>query len=173
VTLETFYRAINKVQRSLIRTDADEVTYNLHVITRFDLELELLEGRLAVRDLPEAWRERYQANLGIAPPDDRDGVLQDVHWYAGAIGGAFQGYTLGNITSAQFFEAATRAQPTIPSEIAQGQFATLHGWLKEQIYQHGAKFTAAEIVERATGGPLTIEPYIRYLKTKYGELYNL
>jgi carboxypeptidase Taq len=149
------------------------VTYNLHVITRFDLELELLEGQLAVRDLPEAWRERYRANLGIVPPDDRDGVLQDVHWYSGAIGGAFQGYTLGNIMSAQFFEAAERAQPTIPSEIAQGQFATLHNWLKEQIYQHGAKFTAAEIVERVTGGPLTIEPYIRYLKTKYGELYAL
>jgi carboxypeptidase Taq len=173
VTLDTFYRAINKVQRSLIRTDADEVTYNLHVITRFELELELLEGRLAVRDLPDAWYERYQTNLGITPPDDRDGVLQDVHWYAGAIGGAFQGYTLGNIMSAQFFEAATRALPSIPSEIAQGQFASLHGWMKEHIYQHGAKFTAAEIIERATGGPLTIEPYIRYLKTKYGELYSL
>jgi carboxypeptidase Taq len=173
VTLDTFYRAINKVQRSLIRTDADEVTYNLHVITRFDLELELLEGQLAVRDLPEVWRERYRANLGIVSPDDRDGVLQDVHWYAGVIGGAFQGYTLGNIMSAQFFEAAEHALPTIPSEIAQGQFAMLHGWLKEQIYQHGAKFTAAEIVERVTGGPLTIEPYIRHLKTKYGELYKL
>jgi carboxypeptidase Taq len=173
VSLDTFYRAINKVQRSLIRTDADEVTYNLHVITRFELELELLEGSLAVRDLPEAWRERYRSNLGIAPPDDRDGVLQDVHWYAGTIGGAFQGYTLGNIMSAQFYEAAARTHPSIPSEIAQGQFATLHDWMKTEIYQHGAKFTAAEIIERATGGPLTIEPYIRYLKTKYGELYAL
>ncbi|HET9223599.1 MAG TPA: carboxypeptidase M32, partial [Roseiflexaceae bacterium] len=100
VTLEAFYRAINKVQRSLIRTEADEVTYNLHVITRFDLELQLLEGSLDIRDLPDAWYESYQANLGIVPPDDRDGVLQDVHWYAGTIGGAFQGYTLGNIMSA-------------------------------------------------------------------------
>jgi len=173
VPLETFYRAINKVKRSLIRTEADEVTYNMHIITRFDLELELLEGRLAVRDLPEAWHERYRANLGIVPPDDRDGVLQDVHWYAGTIGGAFQGYTLGNIMSGQFFDAATQAHPEIADEIAQGQFGTLHGWLKQNIYQHGAKFTASEIVERATGGPLRIEPYISYLRTKYGELYNL
>jgi carboxypeptidase Taq len=173
VTLEAFYRAINKVQRSLIRTEADEVTYNLHVIMRFDLELKLLEGSLAVRDLPEAWHEYYEANLGVAPLDDRDGVLQDVHWYAGTIGGVFQGYTLGNIMSAQLFEAATRAHPSIADDIAQGEFAALHGWLKDNIYQHGAKYTAAEIIQRATGASLSIEPYIRYLRTKYGELYTL
>jgi carboxypeptidase Taq len=172
--LDTFYRAINKVQRSLIRTDADEVTYNLHVMIRFGLELDLLEGKLAVRDLPEVWRERYQADLGIMSPDDRDGVLQDVHWYGGAIGGAFQGYTLGNILNAQFYEAALRAHPEIPAEIEQqGKFDTLHGWLKDNIYQHGSKFTASELVQRTTGGPMSIEPYIRYLKTKYGELYQL
>jgi len=173
VSLDTFYRAVNKVERSLIRTEADEVTYNLHVMLRFDLELALLEGRLAVRDLPEAWRERYQANLGIVPPDDRDGVLQDVHWYNGIIGGMFQGYTLGNILSAQFFEAALSAHPGIPAEIEEGQFSTLHGWLKENIYQHGSKYTATELVERVTGRPMSIEPYIRYLRTKYGELYKL
>ncbi len=173
VPLEEFYRAINKVERSLIRTDADEVTYNLHVMIRFDLELQLLEGKLAVSDLPEAWRARYQSDLGIASPDDRDGILQDVHWYAGQIGGVFQGYTLGNILSAQFYEAATKAHPEIPNQIPQGEFGTLHGWLKENIYQHGSKFTANEIVKRATGRDLTIEPYIRYLKTKYGELYGL
>ncbi|MGO9526736.1 MAG: carboxypeptidase M32 [Verrucomicrobiia bacterium] len=170
--LDTFYRAINKVERSLIRTDADEVTYNLHVMIRFDLELQLLEGKLAVRDLPEAWRARYKSDLGIVSPDDRDGVLQDVHWYGGQVGGVFQGYTLGNILSAQFYEAATKAHPEIPNQIPQGEFATLHGWLKENIYQHGSKFTANEIVNRATGRELTIEPYIRYLKTKYGELYR-
>jgi len=95
VPLDAFYRAINKVQRSLIRTDADEVTYNLHVMMRFDLELDLLEGRLAVKDLPQAWRARIAADLGIAPDDDRDGCLQDVHWFSGGIGGAFQGYTIG------------------------------------------------------------------------------
>jgi len=173
VPLDAFYRAINKVEPSLIRTDADEVTYNLHVMIRFDLELQLLEGKLSVRDLPEAWRERYKSDLGVAAPDDRDGVLQDVHWFGGQIGGAFQGYTLGNILSAQFYEAATKTHPEIPSQIARGEFSTLYAWLKENIYQHGSKFTANEIVKRATGQPLTIEPYIRYLRTKYGELYRL
>jgi carboxypeptidase Taq len=173
VPLDTFYRAINKVTPSLIRTDADEVTYNLHVMIRFGLELELLDGKLAMRDLPEVWRERYNSDLGILPPDDRDGVLQDVHWYSGIIGGAFQGYTLGNILNAQFFEAALRAHLEIPSEIEQGKFDTLHSWLKENIYQHGSKFTTSELVQRVTGGPMSIGPYIRYLRSKYGELYTL
>ncbi|MBI5666770.1 MAG: carboxypeptidase M32 [Chloroflexi bacterium] len=173
VPLDTFYRAINKVQRSLIRVDADEVTYNLHVMIRFDIELQLLEGTLTIRDLPEAWHARYESDLGVTAPDDRDGVLQDVHWYGGIIGGAFQGYTLGNIMSGLFYDAALKAHPNIPAEIAQGKFGTLHGWLRENIYQHGAKFTASELIERVTGGPLRIEPYITYLKTKYGDLYNL
>lgn len=173
VPLETFYRAINKVARSLIRTDADEVTYNLHVMLRFDLELDLLEGRLAVKDLPEAWGARMKADLGIEPPDDRDGALQDVHWYASLIGGQFQGYTIGNILSAQFFAAATRAQPGIAGEIALGEFGMLRTWLRENLYQHGAKFTAAELVERATGSAMSIEPYLEYLWRKYQPLYGL
>jgi carboxypeptidase Taq len=173
VSLDTFYRAINKVERSLIRTEADEVTYNLHVMLRFDFELDLLEGHLAVRDLPEAWRERFEADLGISPPDDRDGVLQDVHWYGGTVGGAFQGYTLGNILGAQFFEAALLDCPGIPDEIEAGEFGTLHGWLKDNIYQHGRKYTADELVERVTGGPMSIDPYVRYLRAKYGRLYEL
>jgi carboxypeptidase Taq len=173
VPFDVFYRAINKVKPSLIRTNADEVTYNLHVIIRFDLELALLEGRLLVQDLPEAWRERYKTDLGMMASDDRDGVLQDVHWYSGAIGGEFQGYALGNIMSAQLFEAAVGAHPEIPPELEQGEFGTLHNWLKDEIYQHGCKYTASELIERATGAPLNIEPYIRYLQTKYGELYRL
>ena len=173
VSLETFYRAINKVEKSLIRTDADEVTYNLHVMLRFDLELDLLEGTLTVADLPDAWRERFQTDFGIIPPDDRDGVLQDVHWYGGTIGGVFQGYTLGNILGAQFFESALDDHPDIGSEIEVGQFGTLHGWLKESIYQHGCKFTASELVQCVTGNALQIEPYIAYLREKYGELYDL
>ncbi len=173
VSLEAFYRAINKVERSLIRTDADEVTYNLHVLLRFDLELDMLKGHLAVRDLPEAWRERMKADLGVVPPDDRDGVLQDVHWYGGVIGGVFQGYTLGNIMSAQVFAAALQAHPEIQSEIEAGAFRTLHGWLRDNIYQHGSKYTADELIERVTGGPLSVEPYVRYLRSKYGELYDL
>ena len=173
VSLGTFHRAINKVERSLIRTNADEVTYNLHVMLRFDFELALLEGNLEIRDLPNAWRERFEADFGIVPPDDKDGVLQDVHWYYGLIGGSFQGYTLGNILGAQFFSAAREAHADIPSEIENGEFATLHDWLKGNLYQHGSKYTAPEIIQRATGGPLSIEPYIAYLRTKYGELYDL
>jgi carboxypeptidase Taq len=173
VPLDAFYAAINKVEKSLIRTDADEVTYNLHVMLRFDFELQLLEGSLSIRDLPEAWHERFEQDFGIVPPDDSDGVLQDVHWYANQIGGVFQGYTLGNILSAQFYAAALRANPSIPEEMKQGRFDTLRGWLRENIYRHGSKFTAAEIVERASGTPLTIVPYIDYLKSKYGALYTL
>ena len=173
VPLDTFYRAINKVQPSLIRTDADEVTYNLHVMLRFDFELALLEGTLAVRDLPEAWNERFKADIGITPPNDSDGVLQDVHWYGGLIGGSFQGYTLGNILGAQFYAEALKAHPEIPANVAQGKFDVLHGWLKDNIYHLGSKFTAPELIERVTGGPLRIEPYINYLKAKYGELYEL
>jgi len=173
VSLDKFYRAINRVERSLIRTDSDEVTYNLHVMIRFDFELQLLEGKLTIKDLPEAWHARYQSDLGLRAPSDVDGVLQDVHWYGGIIGGVFQGYTLGNILSAQFYEAATRAQPGLEKEIAAGKFAILHGWLRENIYRHGRKFTADELVKRATGQPMSIAPYIRYLRKKYGELYQL
>jgi carboxypeptidase Taq len=173
VDLETFYRAINKVERSLIRTDADEVTYNLHVLIRFDLELQLLEGKLAVRDLPAAWNERYKSDLGITPPNDSNGVLQDVHWYGGAIGGAFQGYTLGNLISAQFFATATQVHPEIPQQIESGNFTTLHDWLKQNLYQHGRKYKAAELIERVTGSPLQIDPFIRYVKQKFGELYGI
>lgn len=169
VGLDEFYGAINKVQRSLIRTDADEVTYNLHVMIRFDLEMALLEGSLAIKDLPEAWHGRYQSDLGLRAKDNRDGVLQDVHWYAGIIGGSFQGYTLGNIMSALFYEQALQKYPAIPEEIGRGQFESLHRWLQENIYQHGSKFTANELIERVSGGPLSITPYINYLKRKFGE----
>ncbi len=173
VDLDTFYRAINKVQRSLIRTDADELTYNLHVMLRFELELQMLEGSLAVRDLAEAWQDSYEKSLGVTAPDDRDGVLQDVHWYAGQIGGVFQGYTLGNILSGVFYSAALKEQPDIPQQIRRGEFQPLLSWLQQNIYQHGSKFTTSELVERVTGGELTIEPYLDYLTEKYGKLYSL
>jgi carboxypeptidase Taq len=173
VPLDAFHRAINKVERSLIRTDADEVTYNLHIMLRFDLELRLLDGRLRIKDLPEAWRAGMLADVGVAPSDDRDGCLQDVHWYGGGIGGGFQSYTIGNILSAQFFAAATRAHPEIPREIASGRFATLHGWLTDNIYRHGRTMTPDDIVTHATGGPMTTAPYLAYLRGKYGELYRL
>ncbi len=173
ISEDQFYRAVNKVEPSLIRTEADEVTYNLHVIIRFGLELDLLEGKLAVADLPEAWRSRYQESLGVHASDDRDGVLQDVHWFGGPIGGVFQGYTLGNIMAAQFYAAALQAHPEIPREIGQGKFETLHEWLRTNIYQHGSKYTASELLQRVTGSPLTLQPYLTYLRLKYGDLYQL
>lgn len=173
VPLDTFYRAINKVSKSLIRVDADEVTYNLHVMLRFDLEMAMLEGKLAIKDLPEAWNERFRQDFGITPPEDRLGCLQDVHWYAGVIGGVFQGYTLGNVLSALFYSKAVQAHPEIQSEMEQGRFDILRGWLTENIYRHGRKYTAPDLIERVTGGPIQIGPYISYLKSKFGELYNL
>ena len=173
VPLDLFYRAINCVEPSLIRIEADEVTYNLHVMLRFDFELDLLEGRLAVRDLAEAWRERIRADFDLEIENDRDGALQDVHWFGANIGGVFQGYTLGNVMSAQLHEAALRAHPSIPEQLARGEFGLLLGWLREHVHRHGSKFTASEIIERATGRPLTIEPYMRYLWGKYGPLYGV
>ena len=173
IPLDTFYRAVNKVERSLIRTDADEVTYNLHVMVRFELELSLLEGRLRVQDLPEAWRTGMQSALGVTPPDDRDGCLQDVHWYFGWIGGGFQSHTIGNILSAQFYAAAIAAHPEIPHAIERGAFDTLHAWLRDNIYRHGRKFQPNELIARATGAPMSIQPYVQYLRTKYGALYRL
>lgn len=173
VPLDDFYPAINYVQPSLIRTDADEVTYNLHVMLRFDLELELLDGRLDVRDLPEAWRARYANDLGVEPPDDRDGVLQDVHWFHGTIGGAFQGYTLGNLISAQVFAAARQALPDLPDRIRRGDLTTLHDWLRHSIYRHGRVFTASELVQQVTDAPIGVDALMDHLSRKYGEIYGL
>jgi carboxypeptidase Taq len=169
VALDTFYRAINKVQPSVIRTEADQMTYDLHVMIRFDLELALLEGTLEVRDLPEAWQMRYLSDVGVCAEEECDGCLQDVHWFAGTIGGSFQGYTLGNIMSALFYRQALLAHPDIPAQIARGEFGTVHGWLRENIYRHGSKYTANELIQRVTGGPLTIEPYVAYLRGKFLE----
>lgn len=171
VTAEAQYRAVNRVQRSLIRTDADELTYNLHVIVRFELELALLEGTVAVRDLPEAWRARYQDYLGIAPSDDRDGVLQDVHWYSGLLGGSFQGYTIGNVLSVQIFEAAERALGPQADNFMAGEFAPLREWLLSEVHTFGRRLSPAELIARATGSDMTVEPYLAYLTSKYQDLY--
>ncbi|MBZ9749944.1 carboxypeptidase M32 [Deinococcus sp. HMF7604] len=167
VTEDEMFRAVNVVRRSLIRTDADELTYNLHVITRYELERDLLSGRLAVRDLADAWHAAYETNLGLRAPSDVDGVLQDVHWYGGRIGGAFQGYTIGNVLSAQFYAAAQAATPGLEGDLTRGDFTRLHGWLREQVYAPGRLYTPGDLVERVTGQPMTVEPYLAYLRGKY------
>ena len=169
VRLETFYRAINKVERSLIRTEADEVTYNLHIMLRFELELKMLEGTLRPKDLPEAWRAGMDSYVGVVPSDDRDGCLQDVHWFSGIMGGGFQSYTIGNILSAQFYAAAIKANPNIPQEIAAGEFGTLHAWLRENLYRQGRKFKPSELVRRVTGEQMNTDPYLSYLRAKYAD----
>jgi carboxypeptidase Taq len=173
VPLAAFYRAINKVVRSLIRTDADEMTYNLHIMLRFDLEIKLLEGKIRVKDLPEAWHAAMQADVGIAPSDDRDGCLQDAHWYSGCIGGQFQSYTIGNVLSVQFYAAALRAYPDIPHEIATGEFRTLHTWLGDNLCRYGRKFVPNDLIERTIGATMNVQPYLDYLREKYGALYRL
>ncbi len=167
VSLNEFYNAINKVSTSLIRTDADELTYNLHVMIRFDLELAMLEGNLQVKDLPAAWKERYKKDLEQEVPSDALGCLQDVHWFGALIGGQFQGYTLGNIMSAQFYESAVAQCPALEKEIHVGKFDSLRNWLQINLHQHGKKFTGLEVLKMATGQELNIDPYLRYLKQKF------
>lgn len=169
---ETFYRAINVSRPSLVRIEADEVTYNLHIMLRFELELALLERRLGVDELPDAWNELSDRYLGIIPPSDAMGVMQDIHWSAGLIG-YFPTYTIGNVLAVQFFEAAVAAYPKIPDELAAGEFGTLLGWMRANIHRHGAKFLPGELIQRATGRPLDPAPYLRYLNRKYRDLYAL
>lgn len=169
---ETFYRAVNKVQPSLIRVEADELTYNLHIILRFELEQAMLSGDLAVADLPAAWNEKFRSLLGIVPPDNREGVLQDVHW-SGASFGYFPTYALGNLYAAQLYEAARAADPAVEADLAQGRTTALLAWLRENVHQHGRKFTPEELVRRATGRPLDHAPFVRYATAKFGEIYGV
>ncbi len=169
---EQFYRAINAVSPSEIRVEADEVTYNLHILLRFELEVALIEGSLAVADLPEAWNAKMEEYLGITPGSYATGVLQDVHWSSGLFG-YFPTYTIGNVLSVQFFEEAVKARPEIPEGIQRGEFSALLSWLRENIHRHGSRYLPDEIVECVTGRPLDTAPYLRYLETKFGELYEL
>jgi carboxypeptidase Taq len=172
VPLDAFYKAINKVSPSLIRVEADEITYNLHIILRYEMEQDLLNGRLSVKDAPAVWKQKMKASVGIEPPTDREGILQDVHWSGGGIG-YFPTYTLGNILSAQLFEAATAAIPTIKTDIRAGRFNALYDWLKVNVHQHGRRYQPGELIRRATGKPLTLAPYVSYLKAKFSRVYGL
>jgi carboxypeptidase Taq len=172
VPLADFYFAVNDVRPSLVRIEADEATYNLHILIRFELEQALLEDRLRVGDLPAAWNQRYQQDLGVRPGDDVEGVLQDVHWSAGLVG-YFPTYTLGNLYAAAFFAAADAQLGGLASQFAQGRFQPLREWLRENIHRHGRRYTAAELVERVTGRPLSPEPLMAHLRAKFSPLYGM
>lgn len=172
VTPEMLYAAVNRVEPSLIRVDADECTYNLHIVLRFELELALIEGRLNVRDIPEAWNEKMRQYLGLTPPDDALGCLQDIHWSHGAMG-YFPTYALGNLYSAQLFEAMSAELPELWTQVENGRFDAILGWLREKVHRFGRRKTAVEIVTEATGKAPSAEPYLSYLETKYSGLYRL
>jgi carboxypeptidase Taq len=169
--VEQFYRAINRSRPALVRVEADELTYNLHIMLRFELELALLEGALAVADLPAAWNARMQEYLGLTPPNDGLGVLQDVHWSGGMVG-YFPTYTLGNVISAQLFERASAELPGLAEQFAAGTFDGLLGWLRRNLHIHGRKFTPNELLQRIVGGGIQAGPYLKYLRGKFGELYG-
>jgi carboxypeptidase Taq len=166
VTAAAFHAAINRIQPTLIRVEADEATYNLHIMLRVELELALIEGSLRVADLPEAWNTKMREYLGLTPPDDAKGVLQDIHWSAGLFG-YFATYTLGNVIAAQLWQRFGAVHPARDSEIGRGDFSALLSWLRTELHQHGRKFEPKELVERITGSPVDSEPYLRYLETKY------
>ena len=166
---EVFYQIINRVEPGLIRVDADEVTYNLHVIIRFELEKALLTGELAVADLPAAWNDRYHSYLGITVPDDASGVLQDIHWAHGSIG-YFPTYTIGNLAAVQIWQAYAGRHPDHAARLANGEFGKIRGWLVEQIYRHGSIYPPAELLRRVTGSRLDPQPFLEYLQGKYAWL---
>jgi carboxypeptidase Taq len=170
VPLDDFYFAVNDVRPSLVRVEADEATYNLHVLIRFELEQDLLEDRLRVGDLPGAWNEKYEKYLGIRPADDLQGVLQDVHWGAGLVG-YFPTYTLGNLYAAQFFVEADAQLGGVAAPFARGQFQPLREWLREKIHRHARRYSAAELVRQVTGRPLGPESLMAHLRAKFGPLY--
>jgi len=172
VDVEAFYRAINVLKPSKIRVEADEVTYNLHILLRFELEVALIEGTLSVADLPTAWNAKMEEYLGIIPEDDSAGVLQDIHWASGFFG-HFPSYAIGNVLSVQLFDKALEACPEIPEQIQAGEFSTLLGWLREKVHRHGSRYYPDELIERVTGRPLDTAPYLYYLNEKFGELYEL
>jgi carboxypeptidase Taq len=163
---DALYRRQIRVERSLIRVDADEVTYPAHVILRYRLERAMIAGDIAPRDLPEAWAGGLQGLLGIVPTDDRDGCLQDIHWYDG-VWGYFPTYTLGALIAAQLFEAARAAIPDVPEAIARGEFVSLLGWLRERVHSKGSLLSTAELVEAATGRPLGTASFECHLRHRY------
>ena len=172
VSLEAFYRGINTVEPSLIRVEADELTYSLHVIIRFEVEQAIFNGNAEVGDLPALWNSKYKAYLGIEPGNDAEGVLQDMHWSGGSFG-YFPSYALGNLYGAQFLHTLKKDISDIYAHIAAGDFSPLHGWLKDNIHVHGAIYEPGVLVKKVTGEPLNAQYFIDYLNQKYSEIYEL
>lgn len=172
VDLEDFYKAVNRVEPSLIRIEADEVTYSLHIILRFELEQALLEGDLSPEDLPEAWNEKVQQYLAVEVPSNRQGCMQDIHWAWGLLG-YFPTYTLGNLYAAQFHQQAHKDIPDLQEAIEKGELQVFTQWLRENIHQVGQRRLAPELVQDITGKPLSAQPFILYLKEKYTALYGI
>jgi len=172
VDLHTFYKGINQVKPSLIRVEADEATYNLHIMLRMEVEIALMEGKLAVKDLPEVWNQKMQEYLGVTPHSDADGVLQDVHWAGGMIG-YFSTYALGNLISVQLWQKILTEIPDLYDHIRAGKFESLLDWLGSNIHIHGKKFEPQELVQRVTGSKIDSAPYMQYLKDKFGQIYGI
>ena len=172
VDLDTFYKGINKVEPSLIRVEADEATYNLHIMLRLELEIALMEGKLSVSDLPSAWNDRMKDYLGVVPPNDAEGVLQDVHWSAGILG-YFPTYALGNLVSNQLWEKINRDIPVLSAQIQEGNFVELLAWLRENVHRHGSKFKPQYLIKKIVGTTISPEPYLKYLNEKFRSIYEL
>ena len=172
VEAETMYKLVNRVRPSLIRVEADELTYNLHVMLRFELELEVFDGKTRVSELPEAWHAKMQEYLEVTPTDDRDGVMQDVHWSSGYFA-YFPTYSLGNILSVQLFEKAQSQMGDLNAMFARGEFQPLLEWLTQAVLRHGKTYLPSELIQHATGEALTATYYLKYLETKFSDLYGL
>lgn len=172
VSVSDWYRAVNVVQPSLIRVEADEVTYNLHIMIRFELEKAVYDGELQIKDLDQAWNAKFRDYLGIEPGNDLVGVLQDIHW-TDSFGACFQGYTLGNVMSVQFYQAALRDNPSLAVEFARGDYSGLLDWSRKHIHDYGAKFGPQELMQVATGEALSAKPYLRYITEKFSNIYGL
>lgn len=172
VNVKQFYKAVNKVEPSFIRVNADEATYNMHIMLRLELEIGMVDGSIKIKDLPEIWNTKMREYLGITPPDDKHGVLQDIHWSYGSIG-YFSTYALGNIVSAQLWEKINKDIYNLEEQIRKGQFEQLREWLREKIHVYGHKYDPQDIVQKVTGSKIDSAAYVRYLTKKYSEIYDL
>jgi carboxypeptidase Taq len=172
VSLKKFYKAINKVEPSFIRVNADEATYNMHIMLRLELEIAMVEGTIDLKELPEIWNGKMEEYLGVTPDNEAQGVLQDIHWSYGSIG-YFSTYALGNLISVQLWEKINKDLPDLDDQIRKGKFDELLGWLRKNVHRYGRRYDPQDLVKKVTGSKITAEPYIRYLRRKYSDIYGL